>query len=350
MNEPFPDRLRRTADAFAPGRPDTAQITHRGRVRKARKTAAVGGVGVLSMLAIALPLYLLSGLGHPTPDHPGTHKHETPPIAFVDANGRIALMRPDGSGVQQITTGHERDPYVARYGSSQDSNPQWTPGGHAIYFLRRYSEAVYSLCSVSPTGSGFRVAVRNFPSGEFAISPSGTQVAFTAGNGVFVSGIDGSSQHRIVRFPGFPYGTSVTWSPNGKEIAFVSGSQELWVAELSGDLRVWRVTRAGAHVSFATWDPTGAVIAYTLMKVNSNGALDSSQVWTIRSDGSGARRVTDGHGYWTSTAWSPGGSHLLLGRLDSKLRDDGLAIINADGSGLQVISKGAQSGFASWRQ
>jgi Tol biopolymer transport system component len=237
---------------------------------------------------------------------------------------------------------------VVRYGSGQDSNPQWTPDGHAIYFLRRYSEAVYSLCSVSPTGSGFRVVVRDFPSGEFAISPSGTQIAYAAGNGVQASSIDGSSQHRIVRFPNFPFGTSLTWSPDGKEIAFVSDSQQLWVAQVSSRA-IRRVTPARAHVDSAIWDPTGAVIAYTLMSdFSSNGA--SSQVWTVRPDGSGARRVTDGHGYWNSTAWSPGGSHLLLGRLDSKLSDDGLAIIDADGSGLQVINKSAQSGFASWRQ
>lgn len=347
MNDPFRDRLRQMAEAFHPALPDMAWIVRRGRVRKIRRTTATGGLGVLSVLAVGIPIYLLSGLGHPADRQPGAETSLSPPIAFTDANIRIALMRADGSDVRQITTGDERDAYATRYGSSQDLNPQWASDGAKVYFLRRYSESVYSLCSVSATGSAFRVVVRNFPAGQFAISPSGSRIAFGAGDGIYVGGIDGSPPHRVVPFPGLPGGIPVTWSPDGREIAFVSGKQQLWVLDISsGEIR--RVTPSREHVETAAWNPVGGLIAYTRLSDFSHGAA-SAQVWTIRPDGTGSARLTDGTGFWTVTTWSPDGSHLLLGRLDWRGRDDGLATIGADGSDLQVLNKQALSGFGSWR-
>jgi len=359
MSDPFAERLRRNADAFDTGIPDIARMIRRGRQRKALRMATAGGVGVVCMLAVAFPLLLLSGLGAgPSPvPHQGLG---VPPVAFTDANGRIALMQPDGSGIRQITTGREHDAYAARYGSSQDLDPHWgaaasaaelpdpPPPAQLVYFVRRYGETAYSLCSVSPSGTGFRVVIRNFPAGQFAVSPSGFRIAYGAGSGIYMVGIDGSSPIRIAQFPLLPAGVPITWSPQEHLIAFVAGNQRLWTVDSrTGELQT--VTRPGTHVEAATWDPNDAsAIAVTILS-DFKRASASAQVWTIRPDGTGLRRLTMGSGNWTVDAWSSDSSQLLLGRLDVHLRDEGLAVIAADGTGLAVINADALSGFASWR-
>lgn len=356
MNEPFRDRLHKDADSFEPGRPDVAKITHRGRVRKMRRTAATGAAGILSLFAVAVPLYLLSGLGHPSPGPGSGTPASSPPIAFTEILSRpkppahqppelrIALMRPDGSGVQQVTTGREPDAYQTKFGYSQDLDPQWAPNGLEIYFLRRYNEYTYSLCAVRPSGSGFRVVVRDFPAADFAISPSGTQIAYSGGGGLSVIGIDGSSPHRIYRYPHLGLMISPTWSPDGKQLAFISGANQISVTDVS-PIPLTHVINTSGPLEGVVWDPTGNLIAYTVL----DGKFHDS-VWTVRPDGSGARQLMTGTGSWMSIAWSPDGSQLLIGRLDSRLRDSGLAVVDSDGTGVQVIIKKALSAGASWRR
>jgi WD40 repeat protein len=269
-----------------------------------------------------------------------------PLIAFTTSirGERIAVMRPDGSDVSQVTTGEEPDAYVERYGDSQDLNPQWSPNGATIYFLRRYSEAVYSLCSISPSGADFEILVRDVSSGEFALSPSGTHIAFAGDGGIRLMNVDGSGDHLLARFNGLPFGVSASWSPDGTRIAFVSGLQELWMVDVPNG-RLTRV-RTDGPVDAVLWSPKGDEIAIAMRDATQTFA---SQVWIIHSDGTGARRLTDGTGYWIPAAWSPDGSQLLLGRLDDRLSDDGQAVIDANGSGLVVVNPTGLSGSGSWR-
>ena len=177
----WPDIQRR-----APGSPGEVGPPSNGR------PAAVAVALIVAILGVGLSVYALSGVRHaggpvgPSPAAPPTG----PLIAFTTASRdsgvnpdlRIAVMRPDGSEVTRLTTGQEPDTYITRYGYSQDLDPEWSPDGQTIYFLRRYSESVYSLCSVTSSGKGFDIIVRDFPSGEFALSPAGTQVAFAGGS------------------------------------------------------------------------------------------------------------------------------------------------------------------------
>ena len=75
----------------------------------------------------------------------------------------------------------------------------------------------------------------------------------------------------------------------------------------------------------------------------------TEQVWIVRPDGTGLQPVTSGDSNWTVAGWSPDGRQLILGRLDQQLRDDGLAVVSVDGTGLSVIQPSALSSWAVWR-
>jgi Tol biopolymer transport system component len=330
--------------------PDTAaELAPPSRRRAYALVAAV----VIGILGVGASIYALSGMGAERTEGPAPPALVGPLIAYSTTDTapdlRIAVMRPDGSSATAVTTGKEPDEYVSRYGFSQDLDPQWSADGQRIYFLRRYSEAIYSLCSISPTGQGFQVLVRDFPAGIFALSPSGSEVSYGAGHAIHVMKVDGSDDRVVAHTPvTFPYGVPISWSPDGGRIVFSSGDMHLSIA----DVATGRVTTPlrGFRVDAVAWDPADRLIAFAGSRLNvPNISKFTEQVWVVRPDGTDLRLVSGGGSNWTAAGWSPDGTHLIVGRLDQRLRDDGLAVIGVDGTGLSIIQPSALSTWAAWR-
>lgn len=319
-----------------------------------RWTYALVAAIVVGVLGLATSIYALSGMRAVRPEGPPPRPLVGPLIAYSRIGHadrfRIAVMHPDGSGATQVTTGQEPDGYVSRFGGfSQDLDPQWSTDGQRIYFLRRYGESIYSLCSISPIGQGFDVLVRQFPAGMFALSPTGSEVAFGVGHGIHVMNIDGSDDHVVAHTSDMlPNGIPISWSPDGQQIVFASGDSKLSIADIASR----RVTQLapGFRVDAVAWDPTGPLIAFAGTRLDEpNISAFREQVWTVRPDGTDLRLLTNGASDWTVAGWSPDGLQLILGRLDRRLRDNGLAVISIDGTELSVIQPSALSAWAAWR-
>ena len=85
---------------------------------------------------------------------------------------------------------------------------------------------------------------------------------------------------------------SPSFSPDGSRIAFVSdlsGVPQVWIVDAAGG---WpqRVTALDDQVGGVRWSPTGEVLAFSMAP----GGGMNQQIFLIRPDGSGLRRVTDG--------------------------------------------------------
>jgi Tol biopolymer transport system component len=103
-----------------------------------------------------------------------------------------------------------------------------------------------------------------------------------------------------------------TWSPDGAEIVINvlddSGNSRLALVDVdgSGPARVLGEQKAGVSEESAAWSPDGKLIAF--IRVNED-ASNGNEIWLIRPDGSGRRRITDGA---DDVSWSKDGESLFF--------------------------------------
>jgi len=145
------------------------------------------------------------------------------------------------------------------------------------------------------------------------------------------------------------YGGS--FSPDGRSIAFISsasGSPQIWTMALDGSAPVQR-TRLADPVQDVYWSPTGDWLAYD---VAPGGGLNT-QIYVMRPDGSGARRLTAGgrENNWLF-GWTRDGRRLRMGSnaanpngIDAMLMDPASgATTRVASGGLNVISDVSRDG------
>lgn len=115
---------------------------------------------------------------------------------------------------------------------------------------------------------------------------------------------------------------SATFSPDGKRIALVSslsGTTQAWMVNSQGG---WpdQLTSLDGNVANTLWSPDGKWISFYLVPAQGGG----QQIYLIRPDGTGLRRVTDGGNESNfQTGWSHDSRYLMIAsnRNDAKSID-----------------------------
>lgn len=101
---------------------------------------------------------------------------------------------------------------------------------------------------------------------------------------------------------------SPAWSPNGKELAYVSFESRkavVWVQDLSTGRRRMLANFRGSN-SAPAWSPDGQQLAMTLSRDG------GSQLYVMQRDGSGVRRLTQSSAIDTEPAFSPDGAQIYF--------------------------------------
>jgi dipeptidyl aminopeptidase/acylaminoacyl peptidase len=106
--------------------------------------------------------------------------------------------------------------------------------------------------------------------------------------------------------------SSPSFSPDGKRVAFVSnmtGIPQIWTVPTSGGWPTL-VTALDDPIGFVTWSPNSDLLAFSLAP----GGGMNAQIYLIKPDGSGMRRITDG-GKETNGlgGWTHDGKMLMMG-------------------------------------
>lgn len=130
---------------------------------------------------------------------------------------------------------------------------------------------------------------------------------------------DGAGLERLTDHPAFDDQAAV--SPDGQRIVFVSnrgGSANLWLLDLANSKSV-QLTNHAAGDFRPSWSPDGEWIAFSSDRdstkpKNKAGfvTLHSTEIYLIRPDGAGLRRVTHDQRFAGSPTWSRDGKKLVV--------------------------------------
>jgi Tol biopolymer transport system component len=235
--------------------------------------------------------------------------------------GRATAGRRDiGSGVAVAAVGADTSDVVFRQADTNVLAPQWSPRGDRIIFGIGRFPAFFN---------GFH---------DLFLKPAdrvdgGAQVA--------IINADGTDYHEVTKGPnnnGFP-----SMAPDGKRFVYRSFGPE-------GDgLRIMNMetkvatTLTKGYDNFPLWSPRGDLIVF------SRQDKGDYEIYTIKPDGTGVRRLTFAHGNDAHQAWSPDGERIVfassrLGFKDEALLTDApqpygeLFVMRYDGTGVEQLT------------
>jgi WD40-like Beta Propeller Repeat len=291
-----------------------------------------------------------------------------PPVAYV-WQGAVLASNLDGS-----------EPVVL---VDRATRPEWSPDGARIAFSRPTDNNLdkWQLCVARADGSGARCVVGDRDGsirGRPSWSPDGSKIAFTMWVHSCPNGQCGQhggffSSLRVLNVAGMqvdsvdtPPLTSVSWSPDGRKIAFTTfstgpfGGGSLGLVNPDGSEREILASSLGSYlVSEVAWSPDGRRLALTLVDQNACPWYCDTAIGVVEADATQLRVLATGRtgdgSYVSWPAWSPDGALIAytLGEGDSAGYDavyagSDILVVNAEGGASEVLVLGG--GLPSWRQ
>lgn len=206
--------------------------------------------------------------------------------------------------------------------------PPWTGMAVQVWIENNWEIYLYGVTSPRLTNNP---AADTLP----RLNIGGTELAFVSdrdGNDeIYRMNVGGSAQTRLTfdaAIDTMPY-----WSPDSHDLVFVSdrtGNAEIFRMEADGQ-DAYPLTNSPEPDVQPAWSPNGLWIAW-VRRSGLDGVL-----WVMNADGSQPHPITVPIRFAAHPVWSPDSSRIAF---DADFDQDGfsqLAVINADGSGLQLV-------------
>ena len=234
--------------------------------------------------------------------------------------------------------------------------PSFSPDGtkllYSQYGAQGRNPADTSLEIMNADGSGKHTLFHREGASAFAAvwSPAGDMIAFSLGRYFRAPGFpasqvalirpDGSGFRAIAEDDannGFP-----SWSPDGKRIVYKRGRQLVILSLADG--KATPLTGESHWYNFPQWSPKGDTIMFT------SDRDGDFELYTIRPDGTGLRRLTNVPGNDAHSIWSPDGEWVVfssarMGFKDERALYEGVPqpygeifVMRADGSDVRQLT------------
>lgn len=260
-------------------------------------------------------------------------------IAFEsdrDGDDEIYVIKPDGSGLAQLTV----DP-------AADREPAWSPDGSRIAFVSNRS-GNYEIYVMNANGSGILNLSGNPANDrEPNWSPDGQRIVFWSerdGNReIYVMNADGSGVNRLTNEPSDD--EDAAWSPDGR-IVFSSGRGggffHLYVMNANGT-GIQQLTSGATDDEEPSWSPDGARIVFTRTALNA-----TEEIFVMNADGSSPVALTSNGAEDNDPVWSPDGTRIAF--MTNRNGSEEIYLMSANGSGLVRLTNtpGANNASPAW--
>jgi Tol biopolymer transport system component len=213
----------------------------------------------------------------------------------------IYVMRANGTALRRVT----RNGFV-------DFGPAWAPDGKRLV-LQSSNASGTGIAVINVNGTGFRRLTHDSEAGP-AWSPDGTTIAYggstgPSGAGIWLMNPDGTNRRQLTFPPQHPEEEGVSngadyspeWSPDSGRIAFTRsyrGRNDIYTIRVDGTGLRRLTNRVGQHYE-ATWSPNGRRIVF-ITALYQRRVID-----VMNADGTQQRRLITGRGGYIDPDWQP---------------------------------------------
>jgi TolB protein len=221
-------------------------------------------------------------------------------LDYIGPLAEIWVANPDGTGLRRVS----RAP-----GFVLDTTPSWSPDGKRLVFTRCSLHDGCAVWAVNADGTGQHELSKECPDLRSSscvtdygaeYSPDGHWVVYNHASDPAEIAIATPDLDNVHSFP-VPTATpdigALAWSPDSHRIAFEARNETksaVFIAKIDGsDLRrvtPWRLNAYdGGQID---WSANGARILFRSTTLDQNGAPRGGDIYTVRPDGTGLRRLT----------------------------------------------------------
>lgn len=205
---------------------------------------------------------------------------------LADIQGMIYSLPVSGGEAKRLT-----DPL------QEASHPDWSAKGDLVA-LQCYAGGTFHIWTMKPDGSGLKqVTTGHGDDREPRISPDGQTIVFASDRAfegsydIWTVPVTGGAPTRITKAEADEFGPS--WSPDGKKIAFVSGTGISATSIQTIDLasgtqtQLLKVSSPNNRLEAPSWSPDGKTLAYVEFEAADIRSVNTGFLRMVKGDGSG---------------------------------------------------------------